>query len=140
MLNKIIIVFFLISSFQGNSQDEVLQKSIIYSTLNLKTNESSQSQKTYLSTNNKKQVFNPLRYIAGGLLYTYQHVFSEQISANCKYHVSCSEATKRYIEKKGLIFGTLLGLHQLSNCTKNAHYDFSEYLIDEHEKINNTIE
>jgi uncharacterized protein len=43
---------------------------------------------------------NPLIYIGGGLLYVYQNMVSEQIQANCMYHVSCSENMKTQLQKK----------------------------------------
>lgn len=83
---------------------------------------------------------NPLTYLAAGLMYTYQNVLSEQISANCTYEISCSEMTKKSIEKHGLIKGTLIGLHQLTNCSPNSKKDHCEHVISEDYKIINRIE
>lgn len=81
---------------------------------------------------------NPLRYIAGGMLFVYQNVFSEQISANCTYEVSCSQMTKLSIEKFGLIKGSLIGLHQLSNCNPSIIKDHEAHMISAEGKVINS--
>lgn len=83
---------------------------------------------------------NPLTYLAAGLMYTYQNVISEQISANCTYEISCSEMTKKSIEKHGLIQGTLIGLHQLTNCSPSILKDRCEFVISPDNKIINHVE
>lgn len=83
---------------------------------------------------------NPLTYLAAGLMFTYQNVISEQISANCSYEISCSEYTKKSIEYHGLIKGTLIGLHQLTNCSPGAKYDHCEHAVSNENKILNHIE
>lgn len=83
---------------------------------------------------------NPLTYLAAGMMFTYQNVVSEQIAANCAYHISCSEFTKRSIERHGLIKGTLIGLHQLTNCFPGAKYDHCEHAVSNENKILNRVE
>lgn len=82
---------------------------------------------------------NPLRYTASGLMFVYQNVFSEQISSNCVYQISCSEMTKKSIESQGLIKGTFIGLHQLTNCALNIYHDHEEFEIAEDQKIINVL-
>ncbi len=82
---------------------------------------------------------NPLTYMAAGSLYIYQTIFSEQISANCTYHISCSEYTKKSIEKHGLIKGSIIGLHQLSNCINGNTQQHCAYKISKSNKILNEI-
>ena len=82
---------------------------------------------------------NPLTYVAAGSLFVYQNVFSEQISANCTYHISCSEFTKKSIEKHGLIKGSIIGLHQLSNCINGNTQQHCPYKISKSNKILNEI-
>jgi len=93
-----------------------------------------------LIKNGNKASYNPLFYVASGLLYVYQNVFSAQISANCVYETSCSEYTKRCIQKHGIIKGSFIGLHQLSCCTPSIHLDYCEHMISETGKIINPIE
>lgn len=84
--------------------------------------------------------YNPLTYLAGGMLFVYQNVFSEQISASCTYHTSCSETTKQAIQKYGLVKGTLIGLHQLSNCNPGIVHDHEEHMISADGKIINSLD
>jgi putative component of membrane protein insertase Oxa1/YidC/SpoIIIJ protein YidD len=90
----------------------------------------------------KKKIgyYNPLLYVAGGLLFVYQNIFSVQISASCTYETSCSEYTKKAIQKYGLLKGTFIGLHQLSTCTPSIHKDYCDHLHAESGKIINTID
>lgn len=83
---------------------------------------------------------NPMTYIAAGMLFFYQNIISEQISANCTYEMSCSEYTKKCIEKYGLIKGALIGLHQLSCCVPMIENDYCDHKISINGKIINTIE
>lgn len=97
-----------------------------------------QQKRSMLQFNNSK--YNPLNYLAGSMLYIYQNIISEQISANCMYEISCSEFTKKNIEKYGLIKGTLIGLHQLSCCQANIGKEVCQYRINKNGKIINPIE
>ena len=82
---------------------------------------------------------NPLRFTATGLMFVYQNVFSEQISSSCVYEVSCSEMTKKSIEHHGLIKGTFIGLHQLTNCSKSILHDHESFEISDDEKVINSV-
>ena len=83
---------------------------------------------------------NPITYISGGLLFLYQNIASEQIQANCQYHISCSENMKRSIKRKGLLLGILNGLNQLGNCAGGIYKDYPDYKITTDGKVNNEIE
>lgn len=98
--------------------------------------------RVFLSVNdtNKGTKLNPLTYMAGSLLFVYQNVVSEQISASCNYEISCSEYTKQCIGRYGLIKGTLFGLHQLNCCTPTIKKDYCDHQISSSGKIINTIE
>ena len=80
---------------------------------------------------------NFVKHISSGLLYFYQNAISEQIQADCLYEISCSQFTKKMIEKKGLIIGTFVGFHQLNNCQGNAILDYPSFKISEKDKIIN---
>ena len=82
---------------------------------------------------------NPLRYAATGLMFIYQNVFSEQISSSCTYQISCSEMTKKSIESVGLIKGSFIGLHQLTNCSHAVILDHESFEISHDHKIINHI-
>ncbi|MBP6460171.1 MAG: membrane protein insertion efficiency factor YidD [Crocinitomicaceae bacterium] len=80
---------------------------------------------------------NFFKYLSSGLLYFYQNGISEQIQAECLYEISCSQFTKKMIEKEGLILGTFLGFHQLNNCQGNAILDYPTFKISDSDKIIN---
>jgi uncharacterized protein len=82
---------------------------------------------------------NPVTYVGAGLLYFYQNVLSEQISADCTYQTSCSETTKKAIEKYGLIKGAILGIHQLGTCIPGNIHEHPSHLINEQGKIINEL-
>lgn len=91
--------------------------------------------------NNEGKVrLNPLYFLASGAMFMYQRVFSEQISADCQYAISCSEYTKKSIELHGLFKGTLIGLHQLHHCTSLTSDEYLSHRINSHGKIINPVE
>jgi putative component of membrane protein insertase Oxa1/YidC/SpoIIIJ protein YidD len=83
----------------------------------------------------------PVKSTFAGLMFLYQNVFSEQISASCIYEISCSEYTKREIEKYGLFIGSIKGFHQLMHCTHGAIEEVPPYMKSSYsEKIKNSVE
>jgi uncharacterized protein len=82
----------------------------------------------------------PTRYIFGSLLFIYQNVISEQISADCAYEMSCSEFSKNSISKFGILKGVLLSGNRLSSCGPNTIIDFPEYKKSEQFKIAHDFE
>lgn len=105
-----------------------------------KVNQPKKRKLLFKSNKRLAVTLNPLTYLLGGLMYGYQNVLSEQISANCCYEISCSEFTKKSIEKHGLILGTFIGLHQLSNCSPSVQADYPAYMISENDKIKSRVE
>ncbi len=94
-----------------------------------------------LSTKSFLSRINPANYLAAGILFVYQRIFSEQIQAQCKYVVSCSEYTKLSIQHHGLIMGSLIGLDQLSCCFPTVTVDYPEYLLNtKMQVINNGLD
>lgn len=88
----------------------------------------------------KKSKFNPLIYLSGSLLYSYQNLISEQIQANCNYKISCSENMKQQIKNKGILLGIFNGLNQLANCAESVTNDYPNYKITKGGKIDNSTE
>ena len=86
---------------------------------------------------NSYNKLNVVKWASARILYLYQNTISEQIQADCMYEVSCSQYTKKMIEKKGLIVGVCLGFHQLNNCLPSAIYDYPDFMINKDEKIVN---
>lgn len=139
----IIVVFFFspLISQEPSSKDNVLNEQLLKETFSAYKS-STTTKRLFLDLRNEKlgTKLNPLTYLAAALLYVYQNVISEQISANCNYQISCSEYTKRCIERYGLIKGTLLGLHQLSCCIPNIQDQHCDYVISDQNKIINEVE
>jgi putative component of membrane protein insertase Oxa1/YidC/SpoIIIJ protein YidD len=133
--------FFIVCFFQLSAQQipNSLNKEIVSSVFNNKDDHSTIKKRKLLDLRNKKliQQLNPFLYVGAGLLFIYQNIISEQIQASCMYQVSCSEYTKKSIEKNGFLKGTLLGFHQLSNCFQGVIYEHPPFMINEDGKINN---
>ena len=137
---RIIILFFMLNIIYLSYSQSELNGKIITSTFHIYHSPIIKKRKV-LSLKGKSFLFkiNPLTYLAAGSLYVYQNVFSEQISANCTYQISCSEYTKKCIEKYGLVKGSVIGLHQLSNCIAGNAEQHCEYKISKSKKIINEI-
>jgi putative component of membrane protein insertase Oxa1/YidC/SpoIIIJ protein YidD len=127
--NFIFYFFFLLIPISGLSQHNLNDEIVKVSLEDYKHKEP--VKRKILNLKNAKFItkINPLTYISVALIFVYQNVFSEQISATCTYEVSCSEFTKKSIEKHGLIKGGLIGFHQLSNCIPGIRYEYPDHLI-----------
>jgi putative component of membrane protein insertase Oxa1/YidC/SpoIIIJ protein YidD len=84
--------------------------------------------------------YNPVHYLAAGLLFFYQRVLSEQIQANCNYVISCSEYTKQAIYRRGFLIGILIGANQLNNCVPGITTDYPSFRLNPESKIINSAE
>ncbi len=82
-------------------------------------------KRDYIFKDEKSAVvkYNPVSLTLGGLLYLYQNAFSQQFSASCLYHPSCSEFSKRSIAHYGLFKGVFLSADRLTRCNKVAGLD-----------------
>jgi putative component of membrane protein insertase Oxa1/YidC/SpoIIIJ protein YidD len=124
-----------------NAQNSVIISNVIISNTFKEFEITKKQKRPFLSPNASFATkLNPLTYISGGMLFLYQNIVSEQIQANCQYHISCSENMKKSIKRKGLFFGILSGLNQLGNCSGSILKDYPNYKITPQGKINNTIE
>jgi putative component of membrane protein insertase Oxa1/YidC/SpoIIIJ protein YidD len=121
----------------GLSQNSLNDKILNVTFDDYKLNETNKRKILSLKNSKLSTKLNPLTYISSALLFVYQQVFSEQISANCTYEISCSEFTKKAIEKHGIIKGSLIGFHQLSNCVTGIKYEYPDHLISNENKIIN---
>jgi putative component of membrane protein insertase Oxa1/YidC/SpoIIIJ protein YidD len=96
-----------------------------------------QSKKSFIAKNEKSSVLNK---IAGGMIYFYQNIISEQIQASCSYEISCSQYLKLCIQKYGFVVGTFAGINQFGKCTGNNHKNHSSYKLNENNIIINKID
>lgn len=142
---RVFVVFFLFIMLCRNcsaqNADSLLNENILHNAFSSAQPEHS-SHRKMLSLKNRSIIakLNPVLYIGGGLMYFYQNVISEQLQADCTYKISCSEFTKKEIEKKGFLKGTLEGINQFYNCFPGTVYERSEYLITNEGKINNQLD
>lgn len=140
-----LILFFVLCGFNSTfsvAQDTLIQgenlNSLVLNSVFSEYSTPIKKKRVLLNLSNEKVNF--LTYMAAGMLFVYQNVISEQISANCTYEISCSEYTKKCIEKYGIIKGTFIGLHQLSCCVPKIEDDYCAHKISENGKIINVIE
>jgi putative component of membrane protein insertase Oxa1/YidC/SpoIIIJ protein YidD len=95
-----------------------------------------QSKRDFIARGKTSSVINT---IAGGMIYFYQNVISEQIQASCSYEISCSQYLKLCIEKYGFIIGTFAGINQFGKCAGSNYKNYSSYKLNENNIIINKI-
>jgi putative component of membrane protein insertase Oxa1/YidC/SpoIIIJ protein YidD len=71
--------------------------------------------------------FRPVSKLLYGILYLYQTLISEQISASCLYEISCSNFGKYAILEFGAIKGAFLALDRITRCSGLAIDEIPEY-------------
>jgi putative component of membrane protein insertase Oxa1/YidC/SpoIIIJ protein YidD len=98
-----------------------------------------QSKPGLLKPKNRAQKINPLFFTGSVFLFLYQNVISEQIQANCNFHISCSESARRGIYNYGLLRGMLVGINQLTSCLPGVHTEFPITFISHDSKIDNSV-
>lgn len=81
--------------------------------------------------------FSPIKSVILMPLWLYKQFISEQLSASCEFHPSCSIFCKESIKHYGPLKGILLGADRLTRCHGNAHSENQSYLKKKH---NNNIE
>lgn len=64
--------------------------------------------------------YNPVTGVFGGLMFVYQRYISQQISADCLYHESCSRFSVSCIKKYGVVKGVALSADRLMRCNQLA--------------------
>ena len=75
----------------------------------------------YLFAKNRWYVkYNPVTGVFGGLMFVYQRYVSQQISANCLYHQSCSRFSVACIKHYGIVKGIALSADRLMRCNQLA--------------------
>jgi len=78
----------------------------------------------------KKQLWNPVYYVAGSLMFVYQKLISPQFSASCLYEPSCSSYSRMLITEYGLFKGTLYSADRLMRCNRLGGYDIEAHQIN----------
>lgn len=129
LLNKIFLAILISFSLSGYSQSSDLEF------IQQNTAPSKTFQKRdfiYKSQTNILKKYNPVSLAFGSLLYFYQNVLSQQISADCLYHPSCSEFSKLSIQEYGLMKGIFLSADRITRCNQISAVDIHPLKIDYH--------
>ena len=67
--------------------------------------------------------YNPVSLFFGSLMYVYQGAFSPQISAQCRFSLSCSAFSRECIREYGLVKGIALSADRIMRCNRIAVLD-----------------
>lgn len=81
---------------------------------------------------NKLAAWNPIAASLKGLMFVYQHVISQQLSASCPYEITCSNFSKTAIREFGMLKGVLMSADRLMRCNRIALTGISPLDIDAH--------
>lgn len=141
---SIFLVVFLLFSMIGNTQEIDLKNDLILVDSIVKQKIPVSTKRDYIFKDQPKTFVNsnPVSLVYGGLLYGYQNLFSQHLSASCLYDPSCSDFSKLAVKEFGLIKGTLLSFDRLSRCNRIAATDLNPGEIDIklhrfHDSVNN---
>jgi len=75
--------------------------------------------------------YNPINLFFKGSMYFYQNVISKQISAQCLYDISCSDFSKKSIQKYGLLKGVFLSADRILRCNRISALDIPASTIND---------
>lgn len=137
---RLLLYFLLIlGSFYSKAQDGSLNAKVSKAYFNTTSEELENSKRSTMYSENSRKI-GPIKKAFSGLMFLYQNVISEQISASCTYEISCSQYTKLCIERYGLFIGSIKGFHQLMHCTTGAIEEVPDYMKSNHSvKIKNSV-
>ena len=137
---RLLLYFLLIlGSFYSKAQEESVNSKVTKAYLNTTSEELQKTKRSLMYSDNSRKI-GPIKMAFSGLMFLYQNVISEQISASCTYEISCSQYTKLCIERYGLFIGSIKGFHQLMHCTTNAIEEVPDYMKSNHSvKIKNSV-
>jgi putative membrane protein insertion efficiency factor len=123
LLNKIIITLLFIGMGQTiKSQNSFTSDIQLITTIKVDNQTTKNSTRSFLYSNQKNLLkkYNPVNLAFGSLLYLYQNTISQQFSATCLYHPSCSDFSKQSIQKYGLVKGIFLSADRVMRCNRMA--------------------
>lgn len=141
-MRLLVLYFVLLNVMPSHSQEIDLKSQLSESFLNATAPELTNQKRSLMFSKQKEgERIGVVKSGFSGLMYIYQNIFSEQISAACMYEISCSEYTKRQIEKNGLIIGAIKGFHQLMHCTHGAIEEVPPFMKSNYSaKIKNSVD
>ncbi|HEX5001118.1 MAG TPA: membrane protein insertion efficiency factor YidD [Bacteroidia bacterium] len=139
-LSLIISTFIILSSsLQSFSQGQTEELYLI-GTKDYRVPKYEKRTVTFLASKSESAVvkYNPVTLTFGSLLYVYQRILSPQVSAECRFHMSCSAFSKAAIQDFGLIKGIALTSDRIMKCNRLAAADARPGDFDDFFKIYDT--
>ncbi|WP_372639364.1 membrane protein insertion efficiency factor YidD [Ancylomarina sp.] len=125
--------FILCFCILTKAQDK--ESSNIQLILKTKTNtlDTKKHSRDYIYKNEKSwfKKYNPISLGFGSLLYLYQNVISQQFSADCLYHPTCSDFSKDAIREYGLMKGIFLSSDRICRCNRIAATSINYFKFDQ---------
>jgi len=132
---KLFLVFAFLVSFCPFSKSQTKNNRNIQLILKTKTNtlDTHKHSRDYIYKNEKSWVkkYNPISLSFGSLLYLYQNVLSQQFSADCLYHPTCSDFSKDAIQEYGLVKGIFLSSDRICRCNRIAATSINYFKFDQ---------
>ncbi|MCZ4694210.1 membrane protein insertion efficiency factor YidD [Ancylomarina euxinus] len=117
------------------TQAQSKESSNIQLILKTKTNtlNTKKPSREYIYKNEKSWLkkYNPISLGFGSLLYLYQNVLSQQFSADCLYHPTCSDFSKDAIREYGLVKGIFLSSDRICRCNRIAATSINYFKFDQ---------
>ena len=112
---------FLFSFLCSKSQEKLISDVAFINEITAKQKSKTKHRSfIYSSEDQLTKKINPLNMAFGGLLYIYQNTLSQQFSATCLYHPSCSDFSKQCIHEYGILKGVFLSADRVSRCNRIA--------------------
>ena len=121
--NKLYVLVILVSANQASFSQDFLKTDLeLIRNERMEKTDHQKSVRPYIYSANTPAYtrFNPVNMVFGGLLFFYQNALSQQFSATCLYHPSCSEFSKQSISRYGLLKGIFLSSDRIMRCNRIA--------------------
>jgi putative component of membrane protein insertase Oxa1/YidC/SpoIIIJ protein YidD len=116
------VLFVTVNSLKAQNSNDTF---LINKQLNYQQQVLNPKNKTILHSSKK-----PGKEISFLMLYFYQKIVSEQISAGCGFNLSCSGYSIRAIKERGFVLGIFLTADRLTRCNGAAQLETENYLIN----------
>lgn len=133
-MNKtLLVIFFGLNLYANDIHCQMVESELLVKVAFASAPKSSRSEKRGFFVADKKgiQLFNPLLYLSGGMMYAYQNVISPMLVGECQFQISCSEYAKRKLESQGVLAGVYYGAYRLNTCHPKAFDSKTPYLRNE---------
>jgi len=117
-----ILIFFLFSGFVSVSQSSLISDIQLIGEKRVEVLKQEKKTRPYIYSGKTNPLvkYNPVNAVFGGLLFIYQNALSQQFSANCLYHPSCSDFSKQSVREYGLLKGVFLSADRVMRCNRIA--------------------